>query len=118
MSVQIRRLATTQDDFEAQLQQLLHWSADTDQAIEQRVAEIMADVRARGDEALLEATRRFDGLDAARVAELEIPPADCRAALESLPAAQRQALEAAAPAYLSPSGPRERYPQLRWRARR
>ncbi len=29
-----------------------------------------------------------------------------------------QALEAVAPAYLAPSGPRERYPQLRWRARR
>jgi uncharacterized protein YbjT (DUF2867 family) len=29
-----------------------------------------------------------------------------------------QALEAGAPAYLLPSGPRERYPQLRWRARR
>ena len=31
---------------------------------------------------------------------------------------QPQALEATAPAYLAPSGPRERYPQLRWRARR
>jgi NADH dehydrogenase len=29
-----------------------------------------------------------------------------------------QALEAAAPAYLGPTGPRERYPRLRWRARR
>jgi NADH dehydrogenase len=29
-----------------------------------------------------------------------------------------QALEAVAPSYLAPSGPRERYPQLRWRARR
>jgi uncharacterized protein YbjT (DUF2867 family) len=31
---------------------------------------------------------------------------------------ERHALEALAPAYLTPSGPRERYPQLRWRARR
>jgi NADH dehydrogenase len=31
---------------------------------------------------------------------------------------QPQPLEAAAPAYLAPTGPRERYPQLRWRARR
>ena len=29
-----------------------------------------------------------------------------------------EALEAAAPAYLAPAGPRERYPRLRWRARR
>jgi hypothetical protein len=31
---------------------------------------------------------------------------------------QPRALEAVAPTYLAPSGPRERYPQLRWRARR
>jgi uncharacterized protein YbjT (DUF2867 family) len=31
---------------------------------------------------------------------------------------QPQTLEAIAPGYLAPSGPRERYPQLRWRARR
>lgn len=96
MSVQIRRLATTQDDFEAQLQTLLHWSAETDQAIEQRVADIMADVRARGDAALIEATRRFDGLSVECVAELEISRQDCQAALEGLPPPQRQALEAAA----------------------
>jgi hypothetical protein len=29
-----------------------------------------------------------------------------------------RALEAIAPSYLAPSSPRERYPQLRWRARR
>ncbi len=96
MSASIRRLATTQDDFEPRLQHLLHWSAETDQAIEQRVTEIMADVRARGDQALVDATRRFDNLSVTRVAELEIPPADCQAALKALPAAQRQALEAAA----------------------
>jgi len=31
---------------------------------------------------------------------------------------ERQSLEAVAPTYLAPSGPRERYPQFRWRARR
>ena len=39
----------------------LHWSAETDGAIEQRVADILADVRERGDEAVLEYTARFDG---------------------------------------------------------
>jgi histidinol dehydrogenase len=96
MSVRIRHLRTSQDDFEAQLQQLLHWSADTDQAIEARVAEILADVRARGDAALLDTTRRFDGLDAQHVTELEISLPTCEAALHGLPAAQRQALETAA----------------------
>ncbi len=42
----------------------LHWSAETDAAIEQRVADILADVRTRGDAAVLEYTNRFDGLQA------------------------------------------------------
>ena len=57
LGIHIRRLATAQPDFEAALQRVLHWSAETDAAIEGRVAEIIADVRARGDVALLELTR-------------------------------------------------------------
>ncbi len=48
------------------LRQRLHWSADTDAAIEQRVADILADVRQRGDAAVLEYTARFDGLHGRR----------------------------------------------------
>jgi histidinol dehydrogenase len=92
MSVQIRHLQTSQNDFEAELQRLLHWSAETDQAIESRVAEILADVRSRGDAALLDYTQRFDGLSAAQVSELEISQQVCRAALAGLPQAQREAL--------------------------
>ena len=92
MSVQIRHLQTSQNDFEAELQRLLHWSAETDQAIESRVAEILADVRSRGDAALLDYTQRFDGLSAAQVSELEISQQACQAALASLPQAQREAL--------------------------
>ena len=96
MTVQIRQLATTAPDFETDFQRLLHWSAETDAAIEERVAAILADVRARGDAAVLEYTRRFDGVHADRVADLEIPRAELLAALEAIPAAQRSALEAAA----------------------
>ena len=78
------------------MQQLLHWSAETDQAIEARVADILADVRARGDAALLEYTERFDGLRAEQVSELEIPREACEAALTGLPDAQRVALHNAA----------------------
>ena len=96
MSVQIRHLQTSQNDFEAELQRLLHWSAETDQAIESRVAEILADVRSRGDVALLDYTQRFDGLSAAQVSELEISQQACQAALVGLPQAQRAALQHAA----------------------
>ncbi|MFW9594163.1 MAG: histidinol dehydrogenase, partial [Macromonas sp.] len=54
-------LRTTDADFEARFQARLHWSADTDAAIEQRVADILADVRTRGDAAVLDYTNRFDG---------------------------------------------------------
>ena len=50
--MKLRQLRTTDAGFEADFQRLLHWSAETDQAIEQRVAEILADVRARGDAAV------------------------------------------------------------------
>ena len=96
MRAQPLLLSTNQPDFQAVLEARLHWSQDTDSAIEQRVAEILADVRLRGDAAVLEYTRRFDALSAAGVAELEIPQAELQAALADLPTAQRQALQAAA----------------------
>jgi histidinol dehydrogenase len=91
-----RRLDTASVDFEAQFQRVLHWSADTDAQIEQRVAEILADVRERGDAAVLEYTKRFDRVDAPSVAALELSRDVLRAAFESLPEVQRRALETAA----------------------
>ena len=90
------RLSTTQADFEALFQQRLHWSADTDAAIEQRVADILADVKARGDAAVLEYTARFDGLQADSMAALELTQAELKAAFEGLPQVQQQALQDAA----------------------
>ncbi|MBU6466116.1 MAG: histidinol dehydrogenase, partial [Burkholderiales bacterium] len=66
------RLSSASATFEADFAARLHWSADQDAAIEQRVADILADVRARGDAALLDYTARFDGLNASSVAALEL----------------------------------------------
>jgi len=96
MSVNIRQLDTGSSDFDAAFASVLHWSAETDQAIEERVAAILADVRARGDAAVLEYTQRFDGVSASSVTELEIPRRDLLAALDAIPSSQRLALEAAA----------------------
>ena len=96
LSAQPARLNTTASDFEAQFAARLHWSADTDHAIEQRVADILGDVKQRGDAAVLEYTARFDGLQAASMAELELTQADFKAAFDGLPAAQREALQSAA----------------------
>ena len=96
MTARPLRLSTAQADFETLFQQRLHWSADTDAAIEQRVADILADVKQRGDVAVLEYTARFDGLQADSMAALELTQAELKAAFESLPAAQKTALQDAA----------------------
>jgi histidinol dehydrogenase len=90
------QLNTADAGFEAAFAARLHWSADTDAAIEQRVADILADVQQRGDAAVLEYTQRFDGLQATDVKALEITQAELQAALDSLPALQREALQSAA----------------------
>ncbi|MEA2093730.1 MAG: histidinol dehydrogenase, partial [Pseudomonadota bacterium] len=61
-----------------------------------RVRDILAAVRARGDEALLELTCRFDNWDVSCAADLEISMERCRQALHSLRKDRRTALEQAA----------------------
>ena len=90
------RLSTVSSTFEHDFSARLHWSAEQDAAIEQRVADILADVQQRGDAAVLEYTARFDGLQAPSVAALELTQAELKAAHDGLPAAQREALTAAA----------------------
>jgi histidinol dehydrogenase len=90
------RLSTASPNFEADFKARLHWSADTDAAIEQRVADILADVKLRGDTAVMEYTERFDSLKATSMAALEMTQAELKAAFDGLPALQRTALEAAA----------------------
>lgn len=92
----INRLDTAEADFEARFTRLLHWSPEQDQGIEQAVSAILADVRARGDEALMDYTRRFDRLDVHEAAGLRLSQAELQAALDGLPALERQALERAA----------------------
>jgi histidinol dehydrogenase len=89
------RLATTDSGFDAALAARLHWSADTDAGIEQAVEGILADVRTRGDAAVLEYTNRFD-MKAGAMLDLQLRPGELAAAFESLPAKQRAALESAA----------------------
>ena len=90
------RLSTAAATFEADFAARLHWSADTDAAIEQRVADILADVQKRGDAAVLEYTARFDGLTAPTMAALELTQAELKEAFDAIPAVQRDALQAAA----------------------
>jgi histidinol dehydrogenase len=92
----MRRLSTGQADFEARLAELLAFEAAQDPQVDATVAAILADVKARGDAAVLEYTARFDGVTARTLAELEIPRSEMQAALARIPAVRRAALETAA----------------------
>jgi histidinol dehydrogenase len=92
----IRRLATDQPGFDAALAALTALEAAQDEGVDRVVAEILADVRRRGDAALLEYTARFDRVRAARVADLEIPRAELARARDTLDPALREHLERAA----------------------
>jgi histidinol dehydrogenase len=95
-SLALRRLDTTAPGFDGELAALIVFEAGQDPAIDATVAKIISDVRARGDAALLDYTRRFDRLDAASVAALEITAAQMHDAWASLPTVQCDALGAAA----------------------
>jgi histidinol dehydrogenase len=94
--VQLRRLDATAADFEAQYAALFARMAEENADIDARAAQILADVQQRGDAAVLDYTRRFDRIDAAAMAALEIPQSALDAALRAIPAEQRDALEQAA----------------------
>ncbi|WP_063582453.1 histidinol dehydrogenase [Achromobacter ruhlandii] len=92
----INRLDSRDPGFASALSKLLAFEATEDESIDRAAAGILADVRARGDAALVEYTQRFDRMPHASADTLEIPKADWHAALAALPAAQRDALQAAA----------------------
>ena len=94
--ISISRLSSSQPDFLARLDKLLQFDAATDASIESTVAAILADVKTRGDAAVLEYTNKFDRMNAASMAALTLPRSRLDEALASLEPERRQALEAAA----------------------
>lgn len=96
MTIDIRRLSTADADFSAQLKTLLAFEAAADENIERTVAAILADVKSRGDVAVVESTNRYDRLAVTSMAALELSKDELERALVELPAERRSALEAAA----------------------
>lgn len=94
--IRMARLSTRDADFDTRLAGLLAFENTQDEHIEDTVAAILREVKARGDDAVLEYTRKFDQLEARSLAELEVGKADLERALAALPRAQRAALEQAA----------------------
>ena len=95
-SLNLRRLNSSQSDFKKQLDALTAFAPEANQAIEASVAAILHDVKIRGDAAVLDYTRKFDQLEAASVAALEVSAAQMQAALNEISSTERTALEAAA----------------------
>lgn len=90
------RLNTTAGDFEARLQQLLHWEMNSDDGVEAVARDILAQVRQQGDAALLALTQQFDRLQVTQMSALELSAAELSAALQRISDADRTALEQAA----------------------
>jgi histidinol dehydrogenase len=99
-SIQIKRLNSSQANFKATLMASLSLPTADDNAIDLVVMEILADVKARGDAAVLDYTKRFDRLSSANtatsVADLEIARSDLEQAYLQLPVEQKNALDIAA----------------------
>ncbi|NIC04509.1 histidinol dehydrogenase [Billgrantia bachuensis] len=95
-SVDMARLSTEDADFEARLDALLAWEGVSDAEVQQRVADIIAAVRRRGDAALIEYTGRFDRLSVSTMDELTLGGERLERAYVGLPAEQREALARAA----------------------
>ncbi|MCB1787834.1 MAG: histidinol dehydrogenase [Gammaproteobacteria bacterium] len=93
---EIRRLNTADADFQRQLDELLAWESVSDDRVNRVVQEVIAEIRQRGDAALIEFTNRFDGWEAGSAADLEIPLARLEQAWHAIPDAQRDALRHAA----------------------
>ena len=94
--IKLRRFSSADADFDSKLKALLAFETAQDDSIDEIVANILKDVKKRGDAAVLEYTNRFDKTNAQSLLELEIPQAELVAALNGLPAAQREALQTAA----------------------
>ncbi|MEJ2650231.1 MAG: histidinol dehydrogenase [Gammaproteobacteria bacterium] len=94
-AISIKRLDSAEADFWPQLEQRLAWESVSDATVSKTVEGILADVRQRGDAALIEYTNRFDRLQLSDGRDLEVPLGRLRDALQRIPDATRAALETA-----------------------
>jgi len=92
----ITKLDASSAGFDQQLQQLLAWDESDDRDIHQRVLDIIADVRKRGDKAVIDYTNRFDHRTITQAGELELSKETLKSAWEKLPVDKKQALQTAA----------------------
>jgi histidinol dehydrogenase len=90
-----KRLDAAAPGFEKDFSTFLGRNRDTDENVDRVVADIIADVRARGDAAVVDYTKKFDKVDTDAMG-LRISDAERHAAAAKVPLAQREALTFAA----------------------
>jgi histidinol dehydrogenase len=96
MTVNVRKFSSQQNDFEQVMNNLLAWESVSDQSIQHTVLDILHQVKTQGDAAVIDYTKRFDHLDVATMADLELGQAALQQALDNLPNEQKKALLTAA----------------------
>ncbi len=94
--IKVRRFSSIDSDFQIKLKTLLAFETAQDDSVDEVVASILKDVKSRGDAAVLDYTNRFDKTTASSLSQLEISQSELVAALNGLPAQQRDALQSAA----------------------
>jgi len=94
--MKIKRLTTTQNDYQQQMDALLAWEGVSDDQVNSTVRDILKDIRSRGDEALIEYTNKFDRMKVSSMMELTFTKEQIDTAYKKIPADQREALEIAA----------------------
>jgi histidinol dehydrogenase len=94
--MKLRRLNSTDTDFDRQLDGLLHWDISDDSSVDQVVTRVLKDVRQRGDAAVVQYTEQFDRLPVESVGQLEILPNDLKEAFERISEQERSTLQNAA----------------------
>ena len=94
--IKVKRLNSKDAQFKDTLLSSLSLPMADDEAIDAVVVKILAEVKARGDEAVLAFTKQFDHLNVASVVELEISRKELEQAYQGLSVEQKNALDIAA----------------------
>ncbi len=92
----IARLSTQQADFQEKLSKLLAWESVSNTDVAQTVDDIISNIRQNGDQALIDYTNKFDGMDVSDISALTVDQSALKKAFDSLAEKEKTALQSAA----------------------
>ncbi len=92
----ITQLSSTQADFREKLSKLLTWESISNTDVAKTVDDIIANIRQNGDQALIDYTNKFDGMDVSDISALTVDQSALKKAFDSLAEKEKSALQSAA----------------------